>query len=206
VTSYVPGTTHEVLDVLSGLLEAPGRKYRIAPLTDSYHREAYLAQDDVGDSVVMKIRSDPRPLARSSLVLGLWRRRRLAQQSVVIPSTRTLLGWVLGLQWVPGVTLTDVDLPAWADAKLSRLGWDLRGLMSAIHSIRPRKQQSLSKADARFADKLQAGSEHLGVGSTRQLKAFWSEMRPALNSVPIALKEASSVPSNTVIVQIATTS
>jgi serine/threonine protein kinase len=199
VTSYGSEISHEILDVLSGLLAAPGRTYRITPLTGSYHREAYLAQNDVGESVVMKIRSDPRPLVRSSLVLSLLRRRQLTQQWVVIPPTRTPLGWVLGLRWVPGAALTHVDLQAWTETEVSRLGSDLGCLMSAIHTVRPRNQQWLGKADARFADKLQAGSEHLGTGLTKELKAFWSEIRPALQAAPMALIHRDIHPANIIV-------
>src|SRR5262249_54495306 len=86
--------------------------------------------------MVVKVRPDPRSLRVMRAAAGILTQRGIPHADVLLPSTRTADGWLLGLRWVDGDPLSDLPVSDWSPARAARFGTELGTWMRRLHSIR----------------------------------------------------------------------
>lgn len=188
-SSSSPDTDAETVRAVADVLAAAGlTANRLTPLLGGYCGGTFRATTQLGDLVV-KVRSDVRPLAITRTASHLLTNHGLAHQAVVVPPTRTPAGWLIAVRWIDGHDLSHQQVREWTSQEVSRLGRDLGSWLSTLHSIRGPRQGWLAKADKRFTAKLLHGAERgdLAASLVDQLEAFWRRVRPALEGAPITL-------------------
>ncbi len=161
---------------------------RITPLPGGYGGGTFRVTTQVGELVV-KVRSDVRPLVVARTASHLLSSRGLPHQDVVVPPTRTPAGWLMAVRWIEGRDLAHESVSGWSAEQAARLGQNLGAWLSTMHSIRAPSRDWLSTADRRFTAKLRQGAERgrLTTGLVIQLEDFWQRVRPALDGAPVAL-------------------
>jgi hypothetical protein len=90
------------------------------------------------------------------------------------------------VRWIEGHDLSNEPVGGWSAERATRLGRDLGGWLSTMHTIRSPRRDWLGKADRRFTAKLRRGAErgHLAPRLVIQLEDFWQRVRPALDAMP----------------------
>jgi aminoglycoside phosphotransferase (APT) family kinase protein len=188
-SSSRPDTDGETARAVADSLTAAGLAAdRLTPLLGGYGGGTFRATTQLGELVV-KVRSDVRPLAIARAASHLLTNHGLAHQDVVVPPTRTRAGWLIAVRWIDGHDVSHEHVREWTSQQAGRLGQDLGTWLSTLHSIRGPRQDWLDKADQRFIAKLLRGAErgHLDDPLVDQLEAFWQGVRPALAGAPITV-------------------
>ncbi|WP_322756471.1 aminoglycoside phosphotransferase family protein [Frankia sp. Cas3] len=188
-SSSGPETRPETVRSVAGALAAVGLAAgRVTPLFGGYGGETFRVTTQVGELVV-KVRSDVRPLAVTRTASHLLSGRGLPHQDVVVPPTWTPAGWLIAVRWIDGHDLSHEPISGWSTEQATRLGGDLGAWLSRMHSIRAPGRDWLGMADRRFTAKLRHGAArgHLATGLVVQLEDFWQRVRPALDGAPVAL-------------------
>jgi len=170
------------------------------PLIGGYGGENFLARTSVG-RLVLKVRTDVRPLVAARAASRLLSARGLPHAEVLGSPEAVGPGWLLVTRWVPGVALASVDPTSWPERDVARLGRDCALWIRAMHGIRTSRGDWWSAADRRCRRKVEDCRRRGLLADTDVVvvQRRWQELRPHLVTAPVSLIHRDLQPGNLIV-------
>lgn len=172
----------------------------VLPLQGGYGGGNFRAESSVGQ-LVLKLRSEARPLVFARSASHLMQRHELVHSAVVAGPLITPAGWLLCSKWLSGQPIAEAGLEGWSDEQASEFGRDFGRWLRRLHSIRAPGLQWLPRAETRFGAKLRTCLDQHLVDHrlADHLQEVWVESRPALKAAPLSLIHRDLQPGNVIV-------
>ena len=169
-------------------------------LTNSFGGDTYRAFVS-GTEVVLKYRTDRRPLAVTQSVSHLLELRGCVVQTVELPLHPVQDGWLLGLKWLEGHTLSSGLLNAYSPGRRFQLGNELAHLVETMHSFSPRSSHWVVRVESRLERKRRQALEleALTISDTKNIDECWGRVRHSLIDVKESLIHRDLHPANVLV-------